>query len=813
MIFDFPKKPKRSEISEIERKISKYRRKNHSAPFQKKSKLEINNNFIKTFNRNKIKKNTYPIIEEKKSKLEATYYDLFEKKDTKNDNGQNTMGHNEDNIQIFSKTDNDRYKIIEDNPKKSLVSLINNNIDINGNNSIFSNSNNIKNKPRKTSNFSSASSRRNFILKSEIFNNFVSKKDKEVFNQEKYCNPVLEYYKDMNNKSFIGFSLFTEGKEKSKNDDKSSYDFENSNKNIISNNLDLNRKINPQKQIITEVVDEDLEENNCIRLPDNYNNDEKNELENKIKRIIFNNININIKDVMDKIKQKNDFYNGNEKCFDCYFNQNYNNRNHIEIKEFNNNINNNQNNFLINFNLDHNIYNIYQNNSKNIINSLEPQTNNNLNYYNFNDNQEIKNQIINFHKNNNSSNNFIENSFNINGPNFTPKNYNTNNYKKEINYGELNNKVNEKLNKNINNFTKYNDIRLRKNGNILIKKKAECLYLIDRIKNDPDFANNVLFPEIKNNIKELSCDPFGNYFFQALFDVLNFENINSFLDYSQKDIRYICTSPHGTHVIQKLVEKICFIPLLINKLIYNLCSKDLGKIFKSPHGNHIIQKILTCGISHEYYNFIYKYIFENFLEIAKTKYGVCVIQQCISVGNNIQRTKIYELILKDFDNIINDQFGNYLIHYILKSIKTKEQFNEILPIFKKLESKICEYCKSKFSANVIEKSFENSESIVGEFILENLLKEHSDNIIEILTNEYGIYVIKKAMKYRSGKYKVQIIKIIQSHLIKINSFNIYYIYKLFEENTESKGMFTLLKDRNKRHHKKEEKKYDNDEYN
>ena len=201
--------------------------------------------------------------------------------------------------------------------------------------------------------------------------------------------------------------------------------------------------------------------------------------------------------------------------------------------------------------------------------------------------------MINNYKNNNNLNILIENNIDIDKCNFTPKNYNMNNYTKEINSNELstNNKKNEDINRNIYNFMGYNDIQIAKMATSLIRNQEGCRYLQKKIKNDPNFANNILFHEIKNNIKELSCDPFGNYFFQLLIDILNFDNINSFLDYTQKDFIYICTSRHGTRVIQKLIEKVCPIPLLINKLIYNLCSKNLGNIIKSHYGNHVIQKL------------------------------------------------------------------------------------------------------------------------------------------------------------------------------------------------------------------------------
>ena len=81
---------------------------------------------------------------------------------------------------------------------------------------------------------------------------------------------------------------------------------------------------------------------------------------------------------------------------------------------------------------------------------------------------------------------------------------------------------------------------------------------------------------------------------------------------------------------------------------------NLGIIMKSPYGNHIIQKYITSIHFKEYTKFIYDYIMINFMDIAQTKHGVCVIQKCVSEGEPDQRGKLYDLILQNFDELIKD---------------------------------------------------------------------------------------------------------------------------------------------------------------
>jgi len=46
------------------------------------------------------------------------------------------------------------------------------------------------------------------------------------------------------------------------------------------------------------------------------------------------------------------------------------------------------------------------------------------------------------------------------------------------------------------------------------------------------------------------------YFLQILVEILSFDNINKFFDITQNDFTEICISPHGTRVIQKIIDKI-----------------------------------------------------------------------------------------------------------------------------------------------------------------------------------------------------------------------------------------------------------------
>jgi hypothetical protein len=299
-----------------------------------------------------------------------------------------------------------------------------------------------------------------------------------------------------------------------------------------------------------------------------------------------------------------------------------------------------------------------------------------------------------------------------------------------------------------------------------VKSQVGCRVLQEKVISDNKFANELLFPELSNNLSEITCDLFGNYLIQILLEILTPENLDLFLSKINDNLLNICLTEYGSRVIQKLINKIYDSPLLLGKLIFSLKNKDIGALFKSPYANHMLQKYITVIKKPEFNNFIYDYIYNNFLGVVKSKHGVCVVQRGLSEGNDEQKKRILEITLNNLDNVIKDSYANFLIQYIIIKYEKKD-FNEILPFLNKIEENIIDYCKFKFSASVIEKCFERGEQQVKEHIINNLLKYHSKSIIDIILNAFGIYVIKKALNVNNVYLKETIRQIINENIDRI----------------------------------------------
>ena len=402
-----------------------------------------------------------------------------------------------------------------------------------------------------------------------------------------------------------------------------------------------------------------------------------------------------------------------------------------------------------------------------------------------------------------NSNNMLKS----NNENPNKDNLNFNKDSKMTTINQINNYVTNNIIKINNFYPNENDINLKiQNHNkvninpiTLIKDKFGCIMMKNKILSDPNYANEILFPQIKNNLKDLCCDNFGNYFLQSYLDIITFDNLNTFLNSLNDNFTEICLSPYGTRIIQKIIDKISFTPILINKFTFILNNKDFKNICNSQYGNHVVQRFLSALHSSEYTNIIYNNIYKNFLEFANNKHGVFIVQKCISEGNEIQRKIIYQLIVDYFFPVIENEFGNYLIQFILLNKKIMEQtFHEILPIILKLEENIINLCFSKYSANVIEKCFEQSENIIRNHILDFLFKYHSNRVIDIMFNKYGIYIIIKAIKSQNGKYKNNLINIFNNssrelkYIINSNLSNCKSILKIIHKYKELDDVYKII---------------------
>ena len=713
----------------------------------------------------------------------------------------NSIDLNADKNEIKLSESDNNVKSISNNPISNFFG-IGNNINISPLNqfetfSVDSENDNAKDIKKKSISFHSSSSlKKNFILKTEIYK---SDKQKNINNKKNNYsdNPIINYYSGKHFSNFANFYM-ADIKSPEEIDDNNYINFFPTKEKPEENNLKEKDYISYSP---TDNKFKNIKENNNIFEEENIDDKLKSEkltlvntdsIENKLNLDFINNsssiIDENSNNNQIEIKDTNKGKNNNDINIQNDNFNNINNNNDFSFPLSKKHINNNNN--YMNFNLN-NINDFSNINTLDNKNTIDNNFNNINNQYSFNFSNSINNnKLFNINDINNLKeiefnkdflselSNIDINKINIDISNINnyqiPNNYFIPNDTRNIAFNYIkynNNGINSSGLPSGKSFYEYTNDELVKYAIPLIKDQSGCRFLQEKLKTTKQFMEEKLFPSIQNNLSELGCDAFGNYFLQALIDIFSSQNLDLFLDLIKDNFKNMCTNQHGTRVIQKIIDKVSNDENLSKKLEKILNTKDLGLIIKSPYGNHIVQKYLTCIHFKELTKFIYDYIFLNFMNVAESKHGVCVIQKCVSEGEENQRGKLYDLILQNFDELIKDEFGNYLIQYILMNVKNKEKFYEVSSIIKKIEDNLISICKFKFSANVIEKCLENGDNYIKEYLVGCILNRYKEHVIELLLDQYGIYIIQKGIKL-SAFYRNKFFEIINQKKNELNNIDL-----------------------------------------
>lgn len=111
--------------------------------------------------------------------------------------------------------------------------------------------------------------------------------------------------------------------------------------------------------------------------------------------------------------------------------------------------------------------------------------------------------------------------------------------------------------------------------------------------------------------------------------------------------------------------------------------------------------------------------------------------------------------------IISDPYGNYVITDMISSwpLDVCEQ------VFKSLHSQLNELCTQKYSSNVVERCLELAPESVKTVYINELTE--SEELANLIKNQYGNYVIQSAIVVASGDSKKHLLAAIEknSHLI------------------------------------------------
>ena len=340
-------------------------------------------------------------------------------------------------------------------------------------------------------------------------------------------------------------------------------------------------------------------------------------------------------------------------------------------------------------------------------------------------------------------------------------------YQQNNKFFQNNSKHSSKSHKYLNN----NDIYLNKKSNLFLicQDQSNCRSIQDQLelnKNDVKYIANFI-EQIKPHLINIMTHQFGNYVIQKLLEILIykenkelFTEIISLLD-QNNSLYSISINNYGTRVIQKTLEKLIesgynkVETTEINNCLKNLISEHLYDLCKDKNGNHVYQKLLKVFNTEkeETNNFLYDYLADIAVDVALLQQGATIFSTAISLGSYNQKEKMCNKINQNLDKLINNKFGNYSVQAIINALKDEKKLIE--PIYLYISNNIVELSNQKYSSNVVDtfimKKDEFSKQIINDIINNNQIKD-------IVKDQYGNYVIQKAMSISNSETLNKIIQ-------------------------------------------------------
>ena len=227
----------------------------------------------------------------------------------------------------------------------------------------------------------------------------------------------------------------------------------------------------------------------------------------------------------------------------------------------------------------------------------------------------------------------------------------------------------------LNKFSLYSDPQLILDKSILFTKnnilnsfnsqKSTKILQKSLVDAPKEMIDNIL-EELSGTFRVIIKNKNGNYFCSDLLKVCNKEQKIKILKELSENISKDCTDEFATHPIQNLIE------LASDEEEYKLLLvsfNDMDSVLMASlnkNGSYVIQKLIVH--IPERFRIEFNSIFVKFVCIlSRDMYGVCTVKKFIGYTKNELIVKqILNSILTNFVNISANQYGNYLIQYLLE---------------------------------------------------------------------------------------------------------------------------------------------------
>ena len=291
----------------------------------------------------------------------------------------------------------------------------------------------------------------------------------------------------------------------------------------------------------------------------------------------------------------------------------------------------------------------------------------------------------------------------------------------------------------------------------LIKTSKGSRFLQKILASSPPSQNDldVILDIIANNLEDVICDYYGNYFLQKLLPYFSYKHRILLYTHIKPNFILIANDICGNHSLQSLI-------MLQNSkeeenIIKECIENDLQTLAVGANSSHVVQKVIKA-VKESNRDYINTFIISNLIDLCFDSHGICIVKEFI---DNTQADFYIKAVVSIFEletsKLTYDQYGNFGIQEIIKVYG--------YDACKKIISKICEHVVDfsmfKFSSNVVDFVIDYlSKNKMEKFIYEvTKIFCEENHLTEMLKSKYATYVIENCLSLLDNMNDEELIEV------------------------------------------------------
>ncbi|KAF9005672.1 armadillo-type protein [Cyathus striatus] len=288
-------------------------------------------------------------------------------------------------------------------------------------------------------------------------------------------------------------------------------------------------------------------------------------------------------------------------------------------------------------------------------------------------------------------------------------------------------------------------------------------FIQQRIENASNDEKQAIFDEIvPSHTLPLMQDVFGNYVIQKLFEFGSQQQKTILVNAMDGQVLALTLQMYGCRVVQKAIENI--LPEQQSLLVRQI-EPHVLRCVKDSNGNHVVQKLVE-RVSAERLGFIYAFR-GNVYDLATHPYGCRVLQRCLEHLPEEQTQSLMEEVLANAHKLMTDQFGNYVMQFILEHGKAKDK----ALVISKLRGQLLYMSRHKFASNVCEKALLFSDSESRRSLIDEIILTRPDGFMPYpRTNHITDYVLQRALVVSEGDQRELLYTKVKPQLAQMRKF-------------------------------------------